>query len=129
MKIYRGLNYYEEKIPVNKNIVELFTQDKHVGFYINYFDSVLKKEDRTSFGANYGTRLPGDSRYLRGIETDDKVYEIDKKNKKINVHSKSPDSFLWILLDMDKIADNTVVIEGTLEEVLDEFKKAGYSIE
>ncbi len=127
MKIYQLSNYPNEKIPIKKNIVELFTQDERIGFYQSYFNKILNRIYERAFGANYGLKKPGGSYFLRGIETDNLVYEINKENKSIIKHPKKSSGSLWILLEMDKISEY-VVIEGTLEEVLNEFNNAGFKV-
>ena len=127
MKIYQLSNYPNEKIPIENNIVELFTQDERIGFYQSYFNKILNRIYERPLGANYGLKKPGGSRFLRGIETDNLVYEIDKENKSIIKHPKKSSGSLWILLEMDKIFEY-VVIEGTIEEVLNEFNNAGFKV-
>ena len=127
MDIYDAFNYSKKRTPIYKNIVELFTQKEEIGFYRMQFNQILRRPLKISFGANYGLNKPGGSHFLRGIEIGNLVYEIDVETKKIIKHSKKPHKNLWILSEMDKLDEN-VIIDGRLEEVLNAFVNAGYSM-
>ncbi|MBW2995000.1 hypothetical protein KY312_01490, partial [Candidatus Woesearchaeota archaeon] len=124
MKLYKGIDYPENKREVSQSIVDILTSDEPSSLEQSDYDENFEGLETRSFGINYGTKKGDRSPVLRGLQFEDLLFEIDKENKRIISHHASGQLFY----DEDKIpVKNQFVIEGTLNDVLQKFTDRGYS--
>lgn len=125
IKLYEEAGYPEKPQEVKgKSIVDVLTSEEHSEVRRAKYDANWRKTT-TEFGINYGSRKGDRAPFLRGFQHIGVHYEIDVASKLLLIQSESGQLFY----DSDKIERNHFVIEASIDDVLDEFKHAGYTVE
>lgn len=125
IKLYKEIWYPEKKEEItDRSVVDILTDEERSSLWQGYYDEHRQDYNRRLFGINYAHRKGDRSPVLRGFEFDGKLYEIDADNKRLIVQAKR-----GLFYDADKIpVSNQFVFEGTGNDFIQEFVKAGYKI-
>ncbi len=126
MKVYDSCGYPREKTEIpDINIVEFLTSDERSEIMHGHYDEEWEEERRHNFAINYGDMKGDGAPFMRGFEFNGKLYEIQKETKIILI--QPPRGMLFY--DSDKVGGNSFLVEGSLDEFVEEFIRSGYKLE
>ncbi|MBW2991775.1 hypothetical protein KY345_00975 [Candidatus Woesearchaeota archaeon] len=125
MKLYEGIWYPEKKIEVkDKTVVDILTLPERSSVRRGYYDEWFNEQRIEPFAINYAWEIGDCSPVLRGFQSEGRLYEIDAEGRIILAQQERDSPFY----DQDKIERNDFVFEGSLDEFIAEFVKAGYKV-
>ena len=127
MKIFKDIGYgrKQEVELKDKNIVDILTSQECSSVRLGYYDKDFDRKETEFFGINYANNKVDRAPVQRAIEFENSLLEIDPcKKLLIKRPIEGQMSF-----DEDKIPfKDQYVVEGSVKEILREFRSKGYKI-